>query len=159
MTTSHHPVVLVPAFTISLDSTPMAVRDALAQVLVGLRPLALTAHDTGTVELVLAEALNNVVEHAYPQSGPTGRITLTCTHAVDGLDIRIADKGTPMPNLAMPVGQSANINVALQDMPEGGFGLFIVQSLAKNIQYQRVDGENSLTMHLEFAQNHADAHG
>ena len=51
---------------ISIDSTQMAVRKALKELLDGLSPLDLDIEEMGTVELVMAEALNNIVEHAYP---------------------------------------------------------------------------------------------
>lgn len=44
----------------------MAVRKALKELLDGLAPLDLDIEEMGTVELVMAEALNNIVEHAYP---------------------------------------------------------------------------------------------
>ena len=48
-----------------IASTPMAVRDALLEIL-GHPVMAHLPDDArGTAELVLAEALNNIVEHAY----------------------------------------------------------------------------------------------
>jgi serine/threonine-protein kinase RsbW len=51
---------------ISIDSTQMAVRKTLKELLDGLASLDLDIEEMGTVELVMAEALNNIVEHAYP---------------------------------------------------------------------------------------------
>ena len=53
-----------PQFAISIAGDEDAVRGGLAQVMMCLLPLGLNADDTSTVELVLAETLNNVVEHA-----------------------------------------------------------------------------------------------
>jgi serine/threonine-protein kinase RsbW len=44
----------------------MAVRKALKELLDGLASLDLDIEEMGTVELVMAEAPNNIVEHAYP---------------------------------------------------------------------------------------------
>ena len=68
---------------ISVNSGDMAARQALSHILDALVPLKLDIAESGTVELVLAEAINNIVEHAY---GPEtqGEIDLTCIHAKDG---------------------------------------------------------------------------
>lgn len=56
------------------DSDPLAVREALRR-LAACPPLCLLDDDMrGTAEIVLAEALNNVVEHAY--AGRRGKIEL-----------------------------------------------------------------------------------
>lgn len=73
----------------------MAVRSALGQLLEGLKPLALDVEEAGTVELVMAEALNNIVEHAYPENQEGGPIDITCAHASDGLHLTVVDSGGP----------------------------------------------------------------
>lgn len=50
----------LPPFSITLAGTQNAVRDGLAQAMMLLAPLQLGTDESGTVELVLAEALNNV---------------------------------------------------------------------------------------------------
>ena len=79
----------LPVFQVSVHSSELAVREALKQLLDGLRPLQLDIEEAGTVELVMAEALNNVVEHAYPQGDPVGRIVITCTHRRNGLHLTV----------------------------------------------------------------------
>ena len=49
------------SFDVRIGGATLAVRDALREVLSNLQPLALSADEAGTVELVLAEALNNIV--------------------------------------------------------------------------------------------------
>ena len=55
----------LPPFDVCMQSSELAVREALAEISRGLGPLELNPEEAGTVELVLAEALNNIVEHAY----------------------------------------------------------------------------------------------
>ncbi|WP_299139136.1 ATP-binding protein [uncultured Tateyamaria sp.] len=141
----------LPVFRISVQSSEMAVREALQKLLDGLGPLALDVEESGTVELVMAEALNNIVEHAYPPSDPAGPIHITCMHAKDGLHLTVVDHGRGMPDGQTPLGAAANLDVDLCDMPEGGFGWFLIKDLAKDVAYQRVEPENHLTLRLAVA--------
>ncbi|WP_299548984.1 ATP-binding protein [uncultured Tateyamaria sp.] len=129
----------------------MAVRTALGQLLDGLKPLSLDVEEAGTVELVMAEALNNIVEHAYPTEEESGPIDITCSHAPDGLHLTVVDSGRAMPDGRTPVGIAADIEVDFCDMPEGGFGWFLIKDLAKDVIYQRQDKENLLQLRLAVA--------
>ncbi len=142
---------ILPPFTVSIRSSEMAVRDALDQVLAALGPLALDKDEAGTVELVLAEVLNNVVEHAYPDPETAGVISIACSHERDGLHVQINDRGKAMPNGTVPLGAPASLDVDFDDLPEGGFGWFLIKTLAKDVLYERVGSENQLTMRLAVA--------
>lgn len=135
-------------FHISVDTGPMAVREALDKVFVALDPFALDVEEKGTIELVLAEALNNVVEHAYPEPDATGKIDVSADMLANGLAFKIEDHGKPMPDGHAPLGTQADLDVDLLDLPEGGFGWFLIRDLAKDVLYERVDGTNVLTLRL-----------
>ena len=62
--------------------------------------------------------------------------------------VDIMDKGSAMPDGQMPLGQLSPLDVDLQDLPEGGFGWFLIQHLARDVSYARVDDENHLQMRL-----------
>ncbi|MFL4469665.1 ATP-binding protein [Tateyamaria armeniaca] len=141
----------LPAFQISIQSGGMAVRDALKKLMDGLKPLSLDVEEAGTVELVMAEALNNIVEHAYPEGDPDGPINITCSHARDGLHMTVVDNGRAMPDGRTPLGAPVETDVALNDMPEGGFGWFLIKDLAKDVRYDRVESENHLSLRLAVA--------
>jgi len=138
----------LPAFGVSVQSGQMAVRDALSKLLDGLAPLSLDVEEAGTVELVMAEALNNIVEHAYPDGDAAGPIDITCEHQDDGLHLTVIDRGRGMPDGRTPLGAQVEVDVALNDMPEGGFGWFLIKDLAKNVTYQRIGSENHLNLRL-----------
>jgi serine/threonine-protein kinase RsbW len=141
----------LPAFQVSVQSSELAVREALKQLLDGLVPLHLDIEEAGTVELVMAEALNNIVEHAYPQGDDSGPITIVCNHRRDGLHMTITDRGHGMPDGRTPLGAPVDIDVMPCDIPEGGFGWFLIKDLAKDVQYQRVELENRLSLRLAVA--------
>ncbi len=142
---------LLPVFSILVESGQLAVRDALRQLLDGLKPLDLDVEEAGTVELVMAEALNNIVEHAYPEGDTSGPIRISCEHARDGLHLTVVDAGRAMPDGRTPVGAAADLDVDFCDMPEGGFGWFLIKDLAKDVTYQRHDMENHLRMRVAVA--------
>jgi serine/threonine-protein kinase RsbW len=41
--------------------------------------------------------------------------------------------------------------VDLMDLPEGGFGWFLIKDLAKDVVYARVEGENRLQLRVAVA--------
>lgn len=124
----------------------MAVRDAL-QFLFEARQLGqLCEDDRGTAEIVLAEALNNIVEHAYARH--QGDIEVTIRVATGSLDCTISDHGLPIPGETLPAGRLPQM-LDLDDLPEGGFGWHMIRSLSRDLAYCRVDGRNELTFRLE----------
>lgn len=135
---------------IFLDGCPEAVRSALAELLSALAPLALDIEETSSIELVLAEALNNIVEHAYQAGAETtgGPIQISCTHHADGLHLRILDRGRAMPSGIPPLGQAQPTAVAIADLPESGFGWFLIKDLAKDVRYRRIGEQNQLDLRL-----------
>lgn len=145
------PAPHLPAFRICVQSSEMAVREALKKLLDGLRPLSLDIEEAGTVELVMAEALNNIVEHAYPKGDPNGPISITCEHARDGLHMTVVDRGRAMPDGITPLGTPVDVDVAFNEMPEGGFGWFLIKDLAKDVRYNRATPENRLSLRLAVA--------
>lgn len=135
-------------FKFVVQSSQLAVREALSQFIEQLKPLNLDVEEEGTVELVLAEVLNNIVEHAYPPTNQAGPISVECAHQADGLIVEIKDQGCTMPDGQMPIGQLSSLEVEMDDLPEGGFGWFLIQHLAKDVTYDRIGNENHLRMRL-----------
>jgi serine/threonine-protein kinase RsbW len=142
---------LLAPFHLDVRSGSEAARDALDGLKSGLAPLALDIEEIGTIELVMAEALNNIVEHAYPEPDNDGPIAIGCTHRHDGLHMTILDQGNPMPDGQAPIGMMQDVDVDAMDMPEGGFGWFLIQNLAKDVRYVRVDDQNRLELRLALA--------
>lgn len=127
----------------------IAVRTALGSALSGLRYLELSEEDSGTVELVLAEAMNNVVEHAY--AGSAGVIELRVANCTDGLFCEVLDDGAGMEGLPSGDDPSTEPPAPLDDMPEGGFGWFLIRTLARDLSYTREAGRNRLSFRIDLA--------
>lgn len=138
----------LPPVRVSVQSGVEAPRTALSQLLSDLSALQLDVEEAGTLELVLAEALNNICEHAYAGQEKVGPIDILCEHGADGLRIAIEDEGHPMPDGQTPLGMPANVDTDIPDLPEGGFGWFLIQDLAKDVHYQRKGLRNHLTLRV-----------
>lgn len=139
---------VLPPFALSLPGTQDAIRPALARVLRRLKPLGLGAEERETVELVLAEVLNNIVEHGYPDPAAPGPIDVCGRQGGDGLWLRIEDQGRAMPGGQLPRGLAQAVDVATAELPEGGFGWALIRDLAKDISYRRRGGVNQLDLRL-----------
>lgn len=123
-------------------SSQLAVRRALRSTLGGLAGLDLTEDEASTVELVLAEVLNNVVEHAYAYD-PSGVIEFQIRHDEHGLDCSVCDDGSAMPNDRLPAGKDGWSALSEESLPEGGFGWYLIRELAEDLDYRR-DGNRNI---------------
>ncbi|MEP2530261.1 ATP-binding protein [Shimia sp.] len=132
---------------IELEGTPKEVRRALLTLRNRLADGQKEAVNAGILEIVLGEVLNNVVEHALT-GRKDGRIALTCDHSEQCWSVLVRDNGMPMPDHNLPSGIAPEVDLALEDLPEGGFGWSMVRMLARNIQYQRSKGWNSLSFQI-----------
>jgi len=132
-----------PRLDLVFPGTELALRDALKKAMTFLRGLDLGQDACGLVELVLAEAVNNIIEHAYTG---TGDGIVECRLRKDGelLHFCILDDGLPMPTGAVPEKKQQDLNGDLQDLPEGGFGWFLIHELTENLHYTRAGNRNRL---------------
>jgi len=131
------------AFRATFDNVRLAIKNAMS----ALEPLNLPQDEASSVEIALAEALNNVVEHAYPEGAP-GDVKLVLRHGRTGLLIEIRDSGKPMPNGRTPAGHHPTDRHPKNNLPEGGFGWFLIRELARDLVYDRENGENFLIFRL-----------
>jgi len=104
--------------TLRLEAHPNQIRHGLKTLMDTLSPHLVDQNDLGTLELILAEVLNNVTEHAYKEAG-VGRIDVSTQIAKNHIAFHVVDWGVEMPGLTLPEGKLASLNVDLQDLPEG----------------------------------------
>lgn len=138
-----------PEARLLFAAEPFAVRAAVEGVMGFLRPRNLCEDARSRVEIVLAEVLNNVCEHACLDC--PGRVELRLRSEADHLAFVVIDDGAPMPGRRLPAGESDPANfVAL--VPEGGFGWFLIRSEAEALAYRRDRGRNRLSFRLRVAE-------
>lgn len=128
----------------------VSVRGALRGTVGALRSVPSLVSTVGVVEIVLAEALNNVVEHAYGEEAH-GVVEVEIDRRADVLAFRITDDGQPMPEGDLPQGAPLDLNVASEDLPEGGFGWFLIRELTEQLSYRRQADRNILTFHVSLS--------
>lgn len=120
------------------------VRRSIHEVEDMLHNAGIASEDIGSIAIVLAEALNNVVEHALANT--TGEaITLVVRARSRSLLFEIRDRGRPMPKGRAPVGNHPMSEFNQFDpLPEGGYGWFLIRELVQDLVYDRVNDENIL---------------
>ena len=124
------------------DGDANGVRAGLAELFACPMLRRMTEESRGSVQIVLAEVLNNIAEHAYASFA--GRIELSVT-AHDGfVFVRLVDAGLPMPGEELPGGK-LNMATGIQDLPEGGFGWLLIRTLTQDLAYLREGGHNTLS--------------
>ena len=120
---------------------------ALRRLRDDLSKIGLLAEERGSVEIVVAEVLNNIAEHAYEER-PDGKIEMELVPSDGQLHCSVIDHGKPMPNEQTPLGKAHNLDVEMDDLPEGGFGWFLIGELAHDLAYERKGTENHLTFKM-----------
>ncbi|MBM9593700.1 ATP-binding protein [Rhodobacteraceae bacterium MCCB 386] len=118
----------------------------MAQVVRTLALQGVADEQRGTVELVLAEVMNNISKHAY--AGACGRIELDIARDGDDLSFSVVDDGRPMPCGVLPRGCAAELDCAVEDLPEGGFGWRLIRELTRDLVYLRIGERNHLAFRI-----------
>ena len=127
------------------EAEPFAVRRALCRTVATFAGRIGEAA-AGSLELALAEALNNIVIHAYGSAG--GSISLSIEVRAGALHCRICDIGKPLPGGAPP-NVGPEIDPAGQPvLREGGWGWQILRKVAEDLTYERAGEENRLTFRI-----------
>lgn len=127
----------------------VSVRSGLSMAMEALRRMNVSSHLESVIEIALAEVLNNVVEHAYAEEGG-GVIEIEIERQDDGFSFCITDDGRPMPDNCLPEGTRRDLDVPAQDLPEGGFGWFLIRKLTQGLEYTRSANRNRLAFRIAF---------
>lgn len=97
------------------------------------------------IELAMAEALNNVAEHAYAERRD-GWVAMQIAVAQAEVCLSIFDRGAALPDGGVPSREPNPEGMAIADLPEGGFGWYLMRTLARRVDHCRMNGMNQLTM-------------
>lgn len=99
----------------------------------------LEEHLCNAVEICLTEALNNVIKHSY--GGDNSKmIDINIKKDSKFLEIEIVDAGFPRKNLII---KDLDFDPAdIENLPEGGMGLFIIKQLMDELSYSSHEGKN-----------------
>lgn len=94
------------------------------------------------VELVLEEALTNIVKYAFPDGDPH-EIDLTVAVEADGIVLRFEDDGVAFDPLQAP---QPKVPASIDEAVPGGLGIALLRRHCSSASYRRLDGRNVLTV-------------
>ena len=129
----------------TVAATPLQVRIALEEMCAVMAEAGIADGIAAAAEQVMAEVLNNVVEHALA-GRPNGLIEIEAEPAEGGMAFSIRDDGAPMPDGKAPDARILPPKHVLGTLPEGGFGWNLIRTLSTEVSYQRQDGWNILRL-------------
>jgi sigma-B regulation protein RsbU (phosphoserine phosphatase) len=96
-----------------------------------------------SLNLVLEEAIANIILYAYPD-GQTDQITLLAKKNNDNrLIFTITDSGVAFDPTKI---EEPDITLSAEERPIGGLGMFLIKKIMDEVKYQRVDGKNVLRL-------------
>lgn len=94
------------------------------------------------LNLVLEEAVTNVIMYGFPNGGEH-KIELTALSTDTVLTLIIKDDGVAFDPTEVP---EADVTLSVEERPIGGLGIFLIRQIMDEVSYQRVDDCNVLTM-------------
>ncbi len=137
-----------------IPSTAMAVRSAITDLCQRLAEAGLDPTDGMTFEIVLAEATNNIVEHAY-RNDESGWILLEIDFVDGWVMCRLTDGGFPLPDGSLPARKAPSEVTGdmldISTLPEGGFGWSMIHELTSYLIYDRQADTNILRFALSVS--------
>lgn len=94
------------------------------------------------LNLVLEEAVSNIILYAYPkQMG--NEITIQADWSEQSLIFTITDTGKPFDPTQVA---EADITLSAEERPIGGLGIFLIKQIMNEVEYQRIEGRNVFTL-------------
>lgn len=101
--------------------------------------------------LAIYEAATNVVRHGHA-GGADSPIALEIETDADEVIMRLRDQGEHNPAWAAPQAPATEqLQAALDDLAEGGYGLPIIRQVAHAVRYERTPaGENLLELRFRY---------
>lgn len=128
--------------TIEISSDTVFLRPLdffLRQFLTQLEPFYTNDHLLDSVELIVHEALVNIIKHAY-KSREDGEIKIQILWTPETLSICFEDRGVSFDPDAVPTPN-------LDEPSVGGIGLWLIRQMVDEFHYQsEADGRNILRL-------------
>lgn len=94
------------------------------------------------LNLVLEEAVSNVILYAYPKEEQK-EIVLTAKKTDKNLIFVLTDSGKEFDPTQAP---DADVTLSAEDRQIGGLGIFLIRQIMNRVEYQRIEGKNVLTL-------------
>lgn len=128
----------------SLTNCPDKVPSVLKDICTWMSDCGVDTEKIMDVQIVLAEALNNIIEHGF-EIDDAGALDIKINVSGTDVFIELTDNGKAFrpPNVtALPEYDTTQT----ETLPEGGFGWFLIQNLTSGFHWHRVEHKNRLTL-------------
>ena len=106
------------------------------------KEFSLTPDVVFNLQLVLEEAVVNVINYAYPKDERQS-IYLSAKMRENTIVFILTDRGKAFDPTEAP---DADITLAAEERQIGGLGIFLIRQIMNEVKYARIDGMNVLTM-------------
>lgn len=94
------------------------------------------------LNLVLEEAVANIIKYAYPKDEHES-IYLSARMHEDSIVLVLTDTGKEFdPTMAPEV----DVTLSAEERQIGGLGIFLIRQIMNEVRYERIDGKNVLTL-------------
>ena len=94
------------------------------------------------LNLVLEEAVVNVINYAYPKEEHQS-IYLSARMHEGSIVLVLTDTGKEFDPTAAP---EADVTLSADDRQIGGLGIFLIRQIMNEVKYERIEGKNVLTL-------------
>ena len=94
------------------------------------------------LNLVLEEAVVNIINYAYPKEEHES-IYLSAKLHDGSIILVLTDTGKEFDPTVAP---EADITLSAEERPIGGLGIFLIRQMMNEVKYERIDGKNVLTL-------------
>ena len=94
------------------------------------------------LNLVLEEAVVNIINYAYPKEEHES-IYLSARMHEGSIVLVLTDTGKAFDPTAAP---DADISLSADERQIGGLGIFLIRQIMNEVKYERIDGKNILTL-------------
>ena len=94
------------------------------------------------LNLVLEEAVVNVINYAYPKEDHES-IYLSARMHEGSIILVLTDTGKEFDPTAAP---EADVTLSADDRQIGGLGIFLIRQIMNEVKYERIEGKNVLTL-------------
>lgn len=101
------------------------------------------------LNLVLEEAVSNVIFYAYPK-GEHHMISLSATKIENQLVFVLTDSGKPFDPTKAP---DVNTTLSADERQIGGLGIFLIRQIMDKVEYLRIEGKNIFIMEKQLDNN------
>jgi len=111
--------------------------------------LPFSGEEVDALELAVCEAANNAIKHAY-KGKPDGSVRVNVVVNDTGLVICVQDRGAPLEDTGK-LANDLSVPRSVNELPEGGMGLFLIRKAVDSVGYKAGDPDNVLVMRKAFS--------